>query len=215
MTDQNLKNKLCPRCRKAHTSHRGFCRSCYYQTHKEQALLSNRQWRAKNKQKIIQYSEEYYEAHRAECLLRAHEAYLKKRDKRLAQMRIYNQAHREYLNTLMKQIDKRDILSGKAKIGHRLRRKRQKQATPPWLTKEQRVSMHRFRLNRPPGMSVDHIVPIQSDIVCGLHVPWNLQYIPIKQNKQKGNGLPGQEHLPRTRRRKSMTQQLLMIRKGD
>jgi len=34
---------------------------------------------------------------------------------------------------------------------------------------------------------VDHIVPLQSEVVCGLHVWWNLQAIPQSLNAQKRN----------------------------
>lgn len=60
-------------------------------------------------------------------------------------------------------------------------------ATPVWVNK---TELRAFRAKaKQLGLSVDHIVPIQNEIVCGLHVPWNLQVIPLKDNLKKGNAL--------------------------
>jgi len=70
------------------------------------------------------------------------------------------------------------------------------QATPGWLTKEQHAEIQEFYtlaqelawLNQDVQIfHVDHIIPLQGENVCGLHVPWNLQLLTAKENRSKGN----------------------------
>lgn len=76
------------------------------------------------------------------------------------------------------------------------RRAAKLRATPPWLSDfhewvlgeiyhlvEVRSQMTGF------AWHADHIIPLQSESVCGLHVPWNLRVIPAAENRSKGNRL--------------------------
>lgn len=61
-------------------------------------------------------------------------------------------------------------------------------ATPAWLNRQQRRQMNKIYLTaKVTGKSVDHIVPLSNPLVCGLHVPWNLQVLPRDENMAKSN----------------------------
>lgn len=86
-------------------------------------------------------------------------------------------------------IDKRNASNAK-------RRAIKLQRTPKWLTKEHYMEIKTFytkakELEELDGIKrhVDHIVPLQNEIVSGLHVPWNLQVITATENLEKANKL--------------------------
>ncbi len=72
-----------------------------------------------------------------------------------------------------------------------VRRAKRKKATPPWvdMVAIQAKYDEAARLTRDTGIihEVDHIVPLQHRLVCGLHVPANLRAIPRADNKRKSN----------------------------
>ena len=57
-----------------------------------------------------------------------------------------------------------------------------KLATPKWADKKILKAIYD---NRPEGYDVDHIVPLKGKLVWGLHVPWNLQYLPSDINRNE------------------------------
>jgi 5-methylcytosine-specific restriction endonuclease McrA len=77
-----------------------------------------------------------------------------------------------------------------------VRKRRHRNATPPWITAEQKLLIRQMyleaqRLTKLTGVRyvVDHIVPLINPEVCGLHVPWNLQIMTQEENLQKSNKL--------------------------
>lgn len=66
--------------------------------------------------------------------------------------------------------------------------RRAKLATPPWLTRREKAQIRAmYAQARALGFQVDHIHPITHPLVCGLHVPWNLQLLPPDENLSKHN----------------------------
>lgn len=77
-----------------------------------------------------------------------------------------------------------------------VRKRRHRNATPKWVTVGQKLAMRQLylqamELTKLTGERyvVDHIVPLLSDEVCGLHVPWNLRVITQEENLKKSNKL--------------------------
>ena len=62
-----------------------------------------------------------------------------------------------------------------------------KEQTPAWADPKKIKEIYEECVRRGPDMTVDHIVPIHSDLVCGLHCEDNLQIIDELTNSTKGN----------------------------
>ena len=59
------------------------------------------------------------------------------------------------------------------------------QATPHWANQE--VIKQIYKEATEKGMHVDHIVPLNNPLVCGLHCEFNLQILPATENLRKSN----------------------------
>lgn len=74
--------------------------------------------------------------------------------------------------------------------GQREREVRKRHAMPPWVDRSaiQRIykKAHDETIRTGVKYSVDHIYALRGKTFCGLHVPWNLQVIPLIENCRKG-----------------------------
>ena len=68
---------------------------------------------------------------------------------------------------------------------------------PPWLNDAEQFELECVYTYcaalRQVGLDyhVDHVIPLRGQRVSGLHVPWNLQVIPGRENTSKGNAFNG------------------------
>lgn len=107
-------------------------------------------------------------------------------------VRSYYLANKETINKQAKKYYKSNKHIFRARDAKR--RALQLKATPSWLStlhlqqikNEYKLAEWCTAVMKEP-YEVDHIVPLKGKKVCGLHVPWNLQVITKKQNREKAN----------------------------
>lgn len=127
----------------------------------------NRQYWAKNKDRLSSYNKEYRTSNKEkvkDC-----------RDRWLRANPEKRKNHKKKWNSLNK---------NKTRFYSANRRARVLESN---LGGKFKKEVRDFYLNCPEGMEVDHIIPLDAKDVKGLHVPWNLQYLPPLLNKKKGN----------------------------
>jgi len=125
---------------------------------------------------------------------RKNEWYLANRDQVIAQSKLRPyEATKEYKRTWKE----RNLVWVRADT--KARRRKHRQATPKWLSSKQKAEIRQLyqiaiTMTKTTGEQyvVDHIVPLRSDDVCGLHVPWNLRVITQEENLKKSNKLLAQ-----------------------
>ena len=119
----------------------------------------------------------YYEANKADVIAKA------------------RSTPNELKNAYRKRWKDENLLSIRADT--KARRRKHRSATPPWLTRKEKSeirAMYQAAIlsSKTTGERyvIDHIYPLRSDVVCGLHVPWNLRIITQQENLNKSNALP-------------------------
>ncbi len=117
----------------------------------------------------------------------------KRRESRNAYSRSYRERNLAHMRELGKAWSKNN--PEKYRVTLALRRAKKRSATPAWAKSEWDSFVMRemydlaIRRTKCTGIEwhVDHIVPLKSKLVCGLHCSANLQVIPATVNHSKGN----------------------------
>ena len=184
--------KRCPEC------HAASCKQ-WQDQNRERYLKRNREnsrrWREQNPQQNQNNVQRWHEKNPE----RVNEYKRRWREKNREQVRETNRRWRKQNSERQRELTRRwgQQNSHKIRANTNRRRANKKQATPSWadhaainsvyaevvkLEKETKIKYH-----------VDHIYPLQSDYMCGLHVAENLQILPGPENLSKGNRTwPGQ-----------------------
>lgn len=158
---------VCKYCRRAKDRE-------HYLKNKEKIAAKNLKWYSNNREKMLEYKKSFYQENKDSHNLKA---------------RAWTKANPEKVKEYKRAWDKRNPHKVVAKV---VRRKATKlKATPRWSVSffiEEAYHLASLR-SKLTGFKwhVDHIVPLNSKIVCGLHCEDNLAVIPFAENIRKSN----------------------------
>ena len=75
------------------------------------------------------------------------------------------------------------------KVARKRRKLWERRSCPKWVKSSDLVKIEKTRPG--PEYHLDHIVPLRHELVCGLHVPGNLQWLSKEENEFKSNKWDG------------------------
>lgn len=137
----------------------------YREAHKSQIKAANAKWQKVNRAKFLKYLAEYRQANHAFLLAQ----------KRLHHVKYYAKNRAKYLAKFV------------------ARREAKELACPAWANLKiiESIYVMAREMTEQTGIAheVDHIVPLKSKLVCGLHVENNLRVITRDENRRKRNCL--------------------------
>lgn len=156
----------------------------YRQKNAEKARLRAALWRVQNPERTKAVNEKWNQ-------LRAKPRLPKTPEQRLEAHRAYHREYKRKAYAKNPTIHQKAASTSKRKNRatytalQTKRKAQQKNAIPAWANLD--VIQKLYKQAALLKKTVDHIVPLQSSIVCGLHCESNLQLLTDKENSSKGN----------------------------
>jgi len=109
------------------------------------------------------------------------------KDRESKRLKEFAENNKKHLQEYRREYYSRPEVKAKKNINSINSQRRQRERIPSW---ENLNSIKDFYMkSRKAGLEVDHIVPINSELVCGLHCVDNFQLLTRSENARKGNRL--------------------------
>ena len=176
--------KTCIRCGEAKTldffvKGRGYCKACksaydqkYRLANRDRREARTAQWRRDNPEKVAAYLRKARDKYRAKYPEKARASFIEWCAKNPEK---YQRAQQRYYE------NNRDRNNAKANK----RRALTLRAVPNWADYDAIREIYRVAARN--RQHVDHVVPLRSELVCGLHWEGNLQMLSARENIRKYN----------------------------
>lgn len=198
-------DSLFSKCNKVKSGLTAVCKECvhrkYLESKKDPIFKEKRRkYREENKDYYKKYNREYTRKNKNKLKIKGKEYRENNKDKLKETKRLYHIKNREKMcqktltwqkNNKKRTNEKnrrwRKINKGKVNALTAKRYAAKRQRTPKWADLK---AISKFYENCPEGYEVDHIYPLMGDIVSGLHVLNNLQYLKAEENRKKNKKMP-------------------------
>lgn len=154
---------------------------------KECRKVRTLKWRVENAERAEEILRKAWRKQQTEkkddCLRRSREWYARNAEEQRERIRQNHERFKERRREYAKEYDRLypELMRARANK----RRALKARAIPQWAGLEAIKALHKKA--KELGLEVDHIVPLNSPIVCGLHCEANMQLITRLENIKKGN----------------------------
>lgn len=162
--------------------HYVYCKECCAEKRRKYAEYNKVYQRKRYKERKEKYQrkkKQYYEENKEKILEESAKRYVKNRKRYLETNKAWQEKNREKCNQIKRNWKKRNPKRTYSYVVER--RMRLRNQIPEGTDLE---AVRKFSEGCPPGMEVDHIIPISKG---GLHCVENLQYLTPEENRRKYN----------------------------